>query len=228
MQNLDQEWRELSERYEQMTEEELQLLANEAYELTDMAKEILQSEVARRSLKIKLLTEPPAVAGGAVPEFSDNDDFDPVDLDLVEMTPVWDMEDARRVKGILDNSGVPSYYGPDNTENVETLSPLFAAAASETARRGYEVGIAVKVPRRYSNQAARAFANWAADHPPNDPDPTAEADYTAQCPKCRSPEIVFEGVDGSAPNPAEAAFKWHCDACGHTWSDDGVEEERSA
>jgi DNA-directed RNA polymerase subunit M/transcription elongation factor TFIIS len=137
------------------------------------------------------------------------------------------MDDARRVKGILDNYGVPSYYGPDNTEDVETLGPLFAAAAAEAARRGYEVGIDLKVPRRYRDQAARAFANWAADQPPSDPDPTADADYTAQCPKCYSPEIVLEGLDGAAPDPTDAAFKWHCDACGHSWSDDGVEKERS-
>ena len=65
MQNLDQEWRELGERYEQMSEEELQILANEAYELTDMARELLQAEIARRRLRMTLLTEPPAVAGGA-------------------------------------------------------------------------------------------------------------------------------------------------------------------
>ena len=127
MQNLDQQWRELQARYEQMSDEELQDLASEACELTDMAKELLQSEIARRSVKIKLLAEPPA-EDEVAPQIVDDNDFDPEDLDLVKMTPVWDMEDARRVKGILDGYGVPSYYGPDNAEDVETLSPAFGAA----------------------------------------------------------------------------------------------------
>ena len=227
MQNLDQQWRELSERYQQMSDEEIQILANEGYELTEVAKEILQSEIARRGLKIKLSTEPPAVAGSAVAPKRDNDDFDPEDLDLIKINPIWDMEDARRTKGILDNYGVPSYYGPDDVEDVETLGPIFAKAAAEASRRGYEVGIDLKVPRRYRNQAAQALANWAADHP-DSPERVDESDYAAQCPKCHSPEIVFEGLDGAAPDPADAAFKWHCDACGHAWNDDGVEEERRA
>jgi DNA-directed RNA polymerase subunit M/transcription elongation factor TFIIS len=228
MQNLDQQWRELYERYEQMTDEEIQELAKEAYELTEMAKELLQSEVARRRMKIKFLTEPPALASGDIAPVVGNDDFDPEELDLVKINPVWDMDDARRTKGILDSYGVPSYYGPDNVEDVETLGPVFAVAASEAARRGYEIGIDLKVPRRYRDQAARAFANWAADQPSDGPERTEEPDYAAQCPKCHSVEIVFEGLDGAAPEPADASFKWHCDTCGHTWNDDGLEEERTA
>jgi hypothetical protein len=46
------------------------------------------------------------------------------------------------------------------------------------------------------------------------------------CPKCRSDEIVFEGraaAAGTEPGP-DAKFDWHCDACGHVWEDDGIED----
>lgn len=228
MQDLDQQWRELSERYEQMTDEEIQQLANEGYDLTDMAKELLQGEIARRNLKIKVLTEPPTVTAAASAPIAENADFDPEELDLVNMSSVWDIEDARRTKAILDGHGVPSYYGPDNVEDIEALGPAFAVAATKAARRGYEVGIDVRVPRRYRDQAARALANSAADQPPDSPEKVEEADYIALCPKCHSPEIVFEGLDGAAPEIADASFKWHCDTCGHSWNDDGVEEERTA
>lgn len=225
MQN--QEWRELSERYEQMSDEELQNLANEAYELTDMAKELLQGEIARRSLKIKLLTEPPAVAGGAKPPVVDDDDFDPESLDLVTATRVWDMEDARRVKTICNDAGVPSYFGPNHVEDVEAVHPLFEAEAIKALKRNFEVGIEVKTPRHYQQRFLAALRYADAQKPPTDID-KPEPDYAAECPKCHSPEIVFEGLDGTVPDPTDAAFKWHCDACGHNWNDDGVEEERRA
>jgi rubrerythrin len=64
-----------------------------------------------------------------------------------------------------------------------------------------------------------------------DPEDEAEAEEdllcTARCPKCHSEEIVFEGraaEPGSKPGP-DAKFDWHCDACGHVWEDDGIEEE---
>lgn len=225
MQNLDQEWRELQERYEQMSDEELQLLANEAYELTDMAKELLQGEITRRGLKMKLLTEPPAT-GDVMPPIED-EDFDPENLDLVSGGQVWDMDDARRLKTICNDAGVPSLFGPSNEEDVEAIAPLFDASKAKGQQRGYEVGIEVKTPRAYQQRFFAALRYADAQSPPADAD-KFEADYVAQCPKCHSPEIVLEGLDGAVPDPNDAAFKWHCDACGHTWSDDGVEKEQSA
>jgi DNA-directed RNA polymerase subunit M/transcription elongation factor TFIIS len=50
------------------------------------------------------------------------------------------------------------------------------------------------------------------------------------CPRCKSPEIVFLGLDAEPKDPAEGAtadssFNWRCDACGHRWKDDGVEQQ---
>lgn len=226
MQNLDQEWRELQARYEQMSDEELQLLANEAYELTDMAKELLQGEITRRGLKMKLLTEPPAI-GDVMPTIED-EDFDPEHLDLVSGGHVWDMDDARRFKTICNDAGVPSFFGPNNEEDVEAIAPLFEAGKAKGEERGYEVGIEVKTPRAYKYRFQAALRYADAQSPSTDPEEPEPGDYVARCPKCHSPEIVFEGLDGAAADPNDAAFKWHCDTCGHTWSDDGVEKERSA
>lgn len=220
MQNLDQEWRELQERYEQMSDEELQLLANEAYELTDMAKELLQGEITRRGLKMQLLTEPPAT-GDVMPPIED-EDFDPESLDLIPGYQVWDMDEARRIKTICNDAGIPSFFGPNNEEDVEAIAPLLDADKSKGQQRGFEVGVTVKTPRADQHRMAAALRYANEQSPSSDADEPEPGDYVTQCPKCHSPEIVFEGLDGTAPGPTDANFKWHCEACGHTWSDDGV------
>lgn len=50
--------RQLQENYEQMTEDELNVVAEDAYDLTDLAREMLQAEIARRDLNIELKTPP--------------------------------------------------------------------------------------------------------------------------------------------------------------------------
>ncbi len=42
-----------------MSEEELAHVAEEAYQLTDVAKEVLQYEITNRKLDLKLQLEPP-------------------------------------------------------------------------------------------------------------------------------------------------------------------------
>ncbi|HEV8490826.1 MAG TPA: hypothetical protein VGR76_01095 [Candidatus Angelobacter sp.] len=54
-----------------------------------------------------------------------------------------------------------------------------------------------------------------------DEDTEEQEDYAVLCPKCRSGAVVLEERDSSST----AAFHWHCDACGHQWSDEGIEQE---
>jgi hypothetical protein len=45
--------------------------------------------------------------------------------------------------------------------------------------------------------------------------------YAVLCPKCRAGAVVLEERDSSSTAP----FHWHCDVCGHRWSDEGIEQE---
>lgn len=54
-----------------------------------------------------------------------------------------------------------------------------------------------------------------------DEDTEEEKDYAVLCPKCSSGAVVLEERDSSSKAP----FRWHCDACGHQWSDEGIEQE---
>ena len=54
------------------------------------------------------------------------------------------------------------------------------------------------------------------------------------CPECKSPEIVLQGLgedeETDAPDAAvvDSSFHWICDACGHEWTDDGIEQQQPA
>jgi len=56
----------------------------------------------------------------------------------------------------------------------------------------------------------------------DDDDTEEDKDYAVLCPKCRSGEVVLEERDSSSTTDP---FHWHCDACGHQWSDEGIEQE---
>jgi DNA-directed RNA polymerase subunit M/transcription elongation factor TFIIS len=199
-----EESRRLQEWYAHLTDEELQSVADDVYELTDVAKQALQVEIRGRGLQIQL-------KDASTPPRSDQGerDFDPSDLDLVVANRVWDLSEARQVKGILDDAGIPSYLGPDNIEDVEAFKSSF------------ENGVDLKV-RYIDNQRALQAISQALP-----PGPEGEKEYVALCPKCHSNEIVFEGRDTTpeAEPASDERFNWSCDGCGYRWRDDGVENE---
>lgn len=225
------EWRRLKETYREMADEELTVIANEAYQLTDLAKEALQAEITTRRLDLKSQLEPPEIDEPVGPEpdktesdsWFDNDDeddeeapreFDPESLGLVVIRRVWDVNEARTTMSILKNAGIPSYMGDENIEDIEKYTGSF------------DGGIDVKVSSVDQGWASNALAyNWPEDTAAEESPLEDEAEYAICCPKCRSTEVVFEGRDGELTGNAafQAKFQWHCDSCGHTWEDDGVE-----
>jgi hypothetical protein len=92
-------------------------------------------------------------------------------------------------------------------------------------RGAFDKGVAIRIREQDEQRAAPALiAAQPFDKEEDAPDP---GDYIARCPKCHSPDIVFQGRDATPPGKSErdAKFNWACDACGHTWKDDGVEVE---
>jgi DNA-directed RNA polymerase subunit M/transcription elongation factor TFIIS len=205
-----QEAQRLQQRYAQMTDGELRAVADEGYELTEPAQQILRAEIRQRGLDIRLRekAETVATSGDALAG-----DFDPSDLNLVSVHSLWDQAEAIRTKRILNESGIPCYLGPDNLEDENTFNMNFSR------------GVDLKV-RYIDNQRALGAIRCAFDsNPQSEPEINREA--SIRCPKCNSEEVVFQSRDsepGTVPDAA-AEFNWNCDACGHHWSDDGVEKE---
>jgi hypothetical protein len=233
--DVNEEWRRLQELYGGMAEEELHAVADEGYELTEIAQQALRAEISRRGLDIVLKETPPP--SDVVDE--PHGDFDPADLDRVTAFRVWDLAEAKRVKAKLDAAYIPSYLGLDNIENVDLLPPIM------------EVGLPVKVRRGDAANARAAVRDVLSSHGDDEEIP----EYAGRCPKCHSEEIVFEGrgnlpphdesadsdsaeedpdVDSTAEEETDAGlsaseddpnakFNWRCEACGHAWQDDGIE-----
>jgi DNA-directed RNA polymerase subunit M/transcription elongation factor TFIIS len=201
-----EEWRRLKELYLRMSDEELEVVANDGYDLTDVARQALQGEIARRGLKVDLKNGPePALEpeGDAVPNADE--------LDLVSVQQVWDREQATKVKDVLNENGLPAFIGPANAENVDDFAGSF------------DCGVDVKV--RYVD-SARASAVLSRAFPRDSEEESAQgSEYVARCPKCHSDEIVFLGLDDNSPDAPDAQFNWSCDHCGYKWKDDGVEQQ---
>jgi hypothetical protein len=206
MNSLDpvEEARRLQEHYARLSDDELQAVAEEGADLTDVAKQFLKSEILGRGLHIQLRSAPPTTEADPA-----TNDFDPSDLDLVVVNQVWDLPEARQVKSILDDARIPSFLGPDNVDNLDMFKGEF------------DGGVDVKARYVDSQRALQAISRSMP------PEPSVETDYVPRCSKCHSSEIVFQSLDSDstanfAPN---SSFNWSCDACGHQWKDDGIERE---
>ncbi|HVO97222.1 MAG TPA: hypothetical protein VMT15_04110 [Bryobacteraceae bacterium] len=181
MDNAD-ELRKLQDSYARMSDGELEAVAAEAYDLTDLARPILRTEMDRRGLETPLVME----KGGrrASPET----------LELALAQIFWDPAVAAKAKQELDAAEIPGFWGPDHAESLEGLD----------VESGIDLSVRVEDLAR-----VRAGLKEFADAEPED--------FACVCPKCQSPEIVLVEVDESTK------YHWSCDACGHSWEDDGVE-----
>jgi DNA-directed RNA polymerase subunit M/transcription elongation factor TFIIS len=209
-----QEWQRLQEVYSQMSEDELQAVATDSYGLTDMARQVLTAEIKTRRLDIHLQETAPESEEevAAEEETSDEQKFDPTNFELVTACTCWDQEEARTAKGILDDAGIPSYFGPQNLESIDDY------------KGSYEGGVKLRVLPDHQQWALATLAKrWPKD-PNAQPEPELP-DAEIRCPKCHSDEVVLDAADSTDEIDDDAeVFRWHCDACGHKWQDDGVEK----
>ena len=229
------EWQRLQELYRDMSEDQLEAVAKRGYELTDIAKQVLHSEILHRQLKVTVRLQPPIEEE---PELLGDADFDPATLELAQAFSVQTRDQAAWLKQTLNDAGIPCYFGPDLLENIDQLEFL------------PEHSIGVKVLKHDLYRVQPVKKNFGERFPsPEDDQPP---DLEVHCPQCRSAEVVFEGFDSkeaqrideaddgddldededsSEPENVEesraadphAKFHWKCDHCGHEWEDEGVE-----
>src|SRR5579863_1977564 len=93
-----QELRRLQELYAQKSDDELLALAQDGDDLTDAAREALQSEISSRGLKVQIQDEPKQQAEES------SGDFNLSDSELAHAGSVWSLDEARRYKKILDDA----------------------------------------------------------------------------------------------------------------------------
>jgi hypothetical protein len=222
--DVAQEWRRLQDVYAGMSEEELQAVANQGYELTDIAKQALTAEISRRGLKVVVRLAPPENEDA---QPVGDPEFDPADLDLGFGFTVESREQAEWVKKTLNDAGIPCYFGPDLRENSDSLE--FAA----------DHPISVSVLKNDLSRLPRLLTKFGERFPSKQVQ--EPVDLTVHCPECNSTDIVLHASDTEGSEDAEdveegeedaeqlelavpgSKFSWHCEACGYQWEDDGVE-----
>src|SRR5882672_4352017 len=114
------EWRELAERYHQMKDEELVMLARQKSALTEVAQQALTQEIAFRKLEV-----PPLVMLALPEPEPDPDDPYAKERELVELCKVWSPRDAFQVQTLLDRADIPCFIGPEKATDVRAITSNF-------------------------------------------------------------------------------------------------------
>ena len=94
----EQERRRLAEFYAQQTDGELESVAHQSNELTEIARETLRSELGKRGLYVGPLENVTAPNGG-------EEEF----RDLVTIRNFWNPVEAELAKGVLDAANIESF-----------------------------------------------------------------------------------------------------------------------
>ena len=100
----EQERARLAEFYSRQTDGELEEVAKQADDLTDVAREALRSELSKRGLYVGQMEESDAEPGEDATEFRD----------LIVVRRYWTLPEAELAKGALDAEGIESFLFDEN------------------------------------------------------------------------------------------------------------------
>src|ERR1700724_3284884 len=118
-----QERMRLAEFYSQQMDGELEKVASQAYELTDLAREVLRAEMNRRGLTVAFIEQAPvapvpvAQPGDPMPEAPKVKALPGGELgfqDMVTIRQFRDLPEALFAKGSLESSGIDCAMLDDN------------------------------------------------------------------------------------------------------------------
>ena len=217
--SVDQRFRQLKEKYEHMSQGELSVLAEDAYQLTDIAREALQAVISEKGIAVRLRLEPRPPLRAEPPE----------DEGLINLgMRGWpaDAEAAWLTMGALSAAGIPSFLGPQNVMHLEEFRGKFNGLVNLKVRE-VDWDRANAALKKAVDAGWWDNASWWDNGKEKEEGPDEEKDYAILCPKCRSPKVVMAGRDTEdlAESPPRDKFQWSCDACDHQWVDEGILQE---
>jgi DNA-directed RNA polymerase subunit M/transcription elongation factor TFIIS len=202
------EWNRLTELYRQKSDDELELIAADAYDLTDTAREVLTAEISLRKLDLKLNDQaPPPEEEEAI---GPAHDIDPVEYDLQSVFTADTMQELVDFKRILEEAGIAHFIGPDHVQELKDFHGSFEHGVRVYVRY-------VDWQRTLGYLHNLDLENRTEEAPQADEADPAD-DALPTCPACHSSEIVFLSQDPKD----DSKFRWKCEACGNRWTNDGV------
>jgi hypothetical protein len=220
----EQERRRLQTFYADQMDGELEKVAGQAYELTDIARQALRAELARRGLAPAFVEQPPIPPEPLVqpgdppvePAFEEEAEQDGVLCELRDMVTIRqfrDLPEALLAKGSLDSAGIECALVDANTVRIDWF---WSNAVG---------GVKLLVNRDEVNDAEQILSQPI----PENFDVTGIGNYEQpHCPKCNSLDINFRELDPAAyltlainvPIPIQR-HAWRCHSCNAEWEDDG-------
>jgi hypothetical protein len=229
----EQERRRLAEFYAQQLDGELEKVAGQAYELTDIARDALRAELTRRGLAGEFVEQAPIISrnlqGGPKP--GDPPPARRIEPEASELQPEGelgfqkmvtirsfrDLPEALIAKGSLDSAGIDSVLVNDNLVRLDwfwsnlmggvqlQVEPEDADAANEILNQ--------PIPERF--------------------DAVGTGDYQQpRCPSCGSLDVAFQELNkpiayvsayAGLPLPVRRQA-WRCHACNAEWEDDADQD----
>ncbi|HKD83166.1 MAG TPA: hypothetical protein VKB58_00365 [Terriglobales bacterium] len=198
----EQERKRLADLYAGMSDGELESIAQDAAELTDLARESLRQERDRRQLDFP------------IGETGQADDI--TWEDLVVAKQFRDLPDALLAKGSLDSAGIESFLVDDNVVRMSwfwsnLVGEIKLCVRAEDADAAVEL-LSQPIPAAFEVEDGGSFQQ-----------PT--------CPQCHSLDISYETLNKpvayasawiGVPIPLPRK-RWKCHACRAEWQEDPVE-----
>ena len=227
----EQERRRLAEFYSQQMDGELQKVAKQAYDLTDVAREALRGEFARRGLSVQLVEvrpvppappAPPALPGDPPPESTEQEPSpEEGELELRKMITIRqfrDLPEALLAKGSLESAGIECALVDDNMVRMDWfMSNFFGGVKLQVQPE--DVAVAEEVLTQPIPETFDVSGIGSYEQP--------------HCPKCHSLDVTFQELN--KPVAYVSSYlglpislrrrAWRCKSCNVEWEDDGAPEE---
>jgi hypothetical protein len=219
------ERRRLADFYAHQLDGELEKVASQAYELTEIAREALRAEMSRRGLYCAVVehppvpSAPPALPGDPPPEPPRVESQQDGEFEFQKMVTIRkfrDLPEALYAKGSLESAGIECALLDDNMVRLDWfISNLLG-------------GVKLQVK---PEDAACAEEILSQPIPENFDVPGIGQYDQPHCPKCNSLDITFQET---APAAYVSAYlnvpipfhrrAWRCHSCNAEWEDDGIPE----
>jgi hypothetical protein len=234
----EKEQRRLAEFYSGQLDGELEKVAGQAYELTDVARETLSAELTKRGLTPNLAEQPPIIVKpakkGASPKSGDPPPEPlPVEVppsneiefqEMVGIRVFRDLPQALLAKGSLESAGIDCMLADDN---LIRLDWFYSNAVG---------GIKLLVSAEDATDAEQVLSQPIPEHL----EVVGLGDYEQpKCPKCGSLDVNFRELDPATylslggsywgifvPIPIHRRA-WNCHSCDAEWEDDGVRDDEA-
>lgn len=189
MNDAARDYQQLAKHYGGMYDEELQVLAAQCDDLTDVAQQVLREELQRRKLELPKPRLDPSAEGARLV---------PLQMDMTSDGNVLvgsfrTLEEAAIAYWALEIAGIPSKVVTPSEGG--TTTPRLQLAPEDAERAQHVLTQPISEEARDQYEAAKESGDFES---PN-------------CPRCATPDPLLESAD--------PVNEWFWESCGHQWKD---------